>query len=57
MNYGINYGSITIPRLIGMNIILQNINLKTSYRSNDTNMNKILNTIRRGKLLKPNMIN
>ena len=33
-----------------------NINLKTSYRSNDTNMNKILNTIRRGKLLKPNMI-
>ena len=33
-----------------------NINLKTSYRSSDINMNKILNTIRKGKILKPNML-
>lgn len=33
-----------------------NINLKKSYRSSDKNMNKILNTIRKGKELKTNMI-
>jgi len=33
-----------------------NINLKTSYRSSDNNINKILSTIRKGKKLKPNMI-
>ena len=32
------------------------INLTTSYRSNDNNLNKILKRIRKGKELKPNMI-